>query len=324
MSKVIGIFAGPGVQLLDVSAPLDVFAQANVECGKVFYAPRIIAGEPGPIRSSSGARLLADWVAPRIPERIDTLLVAGAPSAGQIILRTGVSAWLRAAAVQSRRYGSICTGAFILAQTGLLKGRRLTTHWAQAEALARAYPSLTIETDALYVRDGKLHTGAGVTAGLDLALALVEEDLGQEIARRVAAQLVMFFKRPGGQLQFSRDGEARPVGRSVLQEAQRWVAANPGLDHSIAQMARHAGMSPRHFARLFRSEVGMTPAAWVEAVRVSAARKLLEGGRDAPKQVAAKCGFANADTLRRTFAKHLGITPAAYRKSQAVVVEQPG
>lgn len=324
MPKVVGVFAVPGVQLLDVSAPLDVFAQANIECGKAFYAPRIIAGEPGPLRSSSGARLFVDWVAPQIPERIDTLLVAGAPGAGQIVLRAGILAWLKSAAVQSRRYGSICTGAFILAQTDLLKGRRLTTHWSQAEALARAYPSLTVDADALYVRDGKLRTGAGVTAGLDLALALVEEDLGQEIARRVAAQLVMFFKRPGGQLQFSRDGETRPVGRSVLQEVQRWVAANPNLDHSVGEMAKHAGMSPRHFARLFRAEVGMTPAAWVEAVRISAARKLLEDGRDAPKQVAAKCGFANADTLRRTFARHMGITPAEYRKSQAAVAEQPG
>lgn len=319
MPKVVGIFAVPGVQLLDVSAPLDVFAQANVECGKPFYTPRIIASGPGPIRSSSGARLLPDWIAPDIPDRIDTLLVAGAPHAGQILLRTDVLAWLRSAAVQSRRYGSICTGAFILAATGLLKGRHLTTHWAAAEAFAQAYPSVAVDADALYVRDGKLRTGAGVTAGLDLALALVEEDLGREIARRVAAQLVMFFKRPGGQLQFSRKGEARPAGRSVLQEVQRWIAAHPELEHSVADMAKHAGMSPRHFARLFRAEVGMTPAAWVEATRISVARELLEDGRDTPKQVAAKCGFANVDTLRRAFTRHVGITPAEYRKRQVTL-----
>ncbi|WP_322027790.1 GlxA family transcriptional regulator [Burkholderia sp. BCC1977] len=319
MPKVVGIFAVPGVQLLDVSAPLDVFAQANAECGKPFYTLRIIASESGPIRTSSGAQLLADWIAPDIPDRIDTLLVAGAPGAGRIALRTDVLAWLRAAAVQSKRYGSICTGAFILAATGLLKGRRLTTHWAAADALADAYPSLTVEADALYVRDGKLRTGAGVTAGLDLALALVEEDLGREIARRVAAQLVMFFKRPGGQLQFSRSGAARPAGRSVLQEVQRWIASRPELEHSVAELAKHAGMSPRHFARLFRAEVGMTPAAWVEATRISAARQLLESGHDTPKQVAAKCGFANVDTLRRSFARHVGITPAEYRKRQAAV-----
>ena len=166
MPKVVGIFAVPGVQLLDVSAPLDVFAQANAECGKPFYTLRIIASESGPIRSSSGAQLLPDWIVPDIPERIDTLLVAGAPSAGRIALRTDVLAWLRAAAVQSKRYGSICTGAFILAATGLLKGRHLTTHWAAADALAEAYPSLAVDADALYVRDGKLRTGAGVTAEL--------------------------------------------------------------------------------------------------------------------------------------------------------------
>jgi transcriptional regulator GlxA family with amidase domain len=322
MPKLVGIFALPGVQLLDVSAPLDVFAQANTEYGKPFYTLRIITSEPGPLRSSSGAQLLADWVAPDIPERIDTLLVAGAPGAGQCVLRSDVLEWLRSAAVHSRRYGSICTGAFILAATGLLKGRRLTTHWAAAETLAEAYPSITIDEDAMYVRDGKLRTSAGVTAGLDLALALVEEDLGREIARRVAAQLVMFFKRPGGQLQFSRKGEARPAGRSVLQEVQRWIAANPELSHSVANMARHAGMSPRHFARLFRTEVGMTPAAWVEATRVSAARKLLENGHDTPKLVAAKCGFSSVDTLRRTFSRYVGITPAEYRKRQSFAPEQ--
>ena len=321
MPKVVGIFAVPGVQLLDVSAPLDVFAQANAECGKRFYTLRVIASESAPIRTSSGAQLLADWTVPDIPDRIDTLLVAGAPGASRIALRTDVLAWLRSAAVQSRRYGSICTGAFILAATGLLKGRRLTTHWAAADTLAQAYPSLTVEADALYVRDGKLRTGAGVTAGLDLALALVEEDLGREIARRVAAQLVMFFKRPGGQLQFSRSGEARPAGRSVLQEVQRWVASHPELEHSVAELAKHAGMSARHFARLFRAEVGMTPAAWVEATRIATARQLLENGHHTPKQVAAKCGFTNVDTLRRSFARHVGITPAEYRKRQAVVGE---
>ena len=168
--------------------------------------------------------------------------------------------------------------------------------------------------DALHVRDGKLRTAAGVTAGMDLALALVEEDLGREIAMRVAAQLVMFFKRPGGQLQFSRKGDARPAGRSALQDVQRWFAANPALPLTVDDLADHAGLSPRHFARLFHAEVGITPAAWVEVTRVSAARALLEAGTDAPKQVAAKCGFANADTLRRAFAKHVGVTPAEYRK----------
>jgi transcriptional regulator GlxA family with amidase domain len=317
MAKTVAILALPNVQLLDVCGPLDVFAQANVEARREFYALRIIACASGPIRSSSGVRLLADWIAGKTDEPIDTLLVAGAPNAERIVLPVAVLSWLRTTATRCRRYGSVCTGAFVLAATGLLDGRRLTTHWAAAQALARTHPSITIEQDALYVRDGKVRTAAGVTAGLDLALALVEEDLGREIARRVAAQLVMFFKRPGGQLQFSRKGETRPAGRSVLQEVQRWVAANPELDHDVASLARHAGLSARHFARLFHAEVGMTPAAWVEATRIAAARALLEGGRDTPKQAAAKCGFANVDTLRRTFKKHVGVTPADYRKRHA-------
>jgi transcriptional regulator GlxA family with amidase domain len=314
MTKTIAILALPGVQLLDVSGPLDVFAQANTEAGVEFYALRLVGCQAGPIRSSSGTRLLPDLVVGQIDEPIDTLLVAGAPNADRITPPADVLAWLRTTAQHSRRYGSVCTGAFVLAATGMLEGRHLTTHWASAEALADAYPSLTIDTDALYVRDGKLRTAAGVTAGLDLALALVEEDLGRDIAMRVASQLVMFFKRPGGQLQFSRKGEARPTGRSVLQEVQRWVAANPAMDHNVASLANHAGLSARHFARLFHAEVGVTPAAWVETARVTAARELLESGHEAPKQVAAKCGFANADTLRRAFTKHLGVTPAEYRK----------
>jgi transcriptional regulator GlxA family with amidase domain len=153
-----------------------------------------------------------------------------------------------------------------------------------------------------------------VTAGLDLALALVEEDLGRPLAMAVASQLVMFFKRPGGQMQFSRKGEAAPVGRSALQEVQRFVAANPAADHSVANLAQRMDVSPRHFARLFHNEVGLTPAAWVEATRVVAARLLLEDGLHSPKQVAARCGFADADTLRRAFVRNVGVTPADYRR----------
>lgn len=174
-------------------------------------------------------------------------------------------------------------------------------------------PLATVEADAIQVRDGRLRTAAGMTAGLDLALALVEEDLGCDIAMKVAGQLVTFFKRPGGQMQFSRKGEAAAAGRSALQEVQRWVAANLSADHSVASLAKRMELSPRHFARLFREEVGITPAAWVEAARIAAARQFLEEGH-APKHVAAQCGFADDDTLRRAFARHIGITPAEYRK----------
>ncbi|RDS81150.1 GlxA family transcriptional regulator [Dyella monticola] len=314
MAKTVAVLALPGVQLLDVSGPLDVFAQANIEMGKEFYALKVIGCRRGSIRSSSGVRVLPDAIAGEASECIDTLLVAGAPNADSAALPPHLMKWLRTTAMRSRRYGSICTGAFVLAATGLMDGRHVATHWAAAERLAHAFPRLQVDADALYVRDGKLRTAAGVTAGLDPALVLVEEDVGRDIAKRVASQLVMYFKRAGGQMQFSQKGETRPAGRSVLQEVQRWVAATPDVDHSIASMAKRAGLSPRHFARLFHAEVGITPAAWVEATRVAAARTLLENGHDTPKLVASKCGFANADTLRRAFKKHVGVTPAEYRK----------
>lgn len=314
MTKTIAVLALPGVQMLDVSGPLDVFAQANAELGRPYYALRVVAYEPGPVRSSSGVCLLPDAVVGDALPRLNTLLVAGTPHASGVVLSAPALRWLRATARDAKRYGSVCTGAFVLAAAGLLDGRRVTTHWNAAGELRRAYPRVEVEEDALHVRDGKLRTAAGVTAGLDLALSLVEEDLGREVAANVASQLVMFFKRPGGQLQFSRQGQAGPVGRSVLQEVQRWVAAHPQLPLSVEALARRAGLSPRHFARLFHSEVGVTPAAWVEMTRVAAARALLEAGAAAPKQVAAQCGFANADTLRRAFVKHVGVSPAMYRR----------
>lgn len=315
--RTILVLAMPGVQLLDVSGPLDVFAEANAQAGRAAYRLEVAGAAPGPIVSSSGARLYADRVVGEADGPVDTVLVAGCPKLPEMTPSPVVLDWLRRQAERARRYGSVCSGAFLLAQAGLLDGRRATTHWAVAERLAAAFPTVRVEPDALHVRDGRLRTAAGVTAGLDLALALVEEDLGRDIAKRVAAQLVMFFKRPGGQLQFSRGGESAPAGRAVLQEAQRYVAANPAADHDVASLAARAGLSPRHFARLFRSETGLTPADWVEQARVAAARRLLENGRAAPKQVAALCGFANPDTLRRSFARHVGVTPAAYRRQYA-------
>lgn len=313
--RTVVIVALPRVQLLDVAGPLDVFAEANVQAGHQAYVLLVAGAEPGPIHSSSGVRLMPDRIIDRgFQESIDTLLIAGCPHAADVPAGGVMTDWLRRRATKTRRFGSVCSGAFFLAAAGLLDGRRVTTHWAVADRLAEKYPSVTVDRDAIYVTDGKLRTAAGVTAGLDLALALVEEDLGRETAMKVASQLVMFFKRPGGQMQFSRKGETVPAGRAALQELQRWVAANPGLDHSVASLAARMDISPRHFARLFRAEVGITPATWVEEARVNAARRLLELGNEAPKQVALHCGFADADTLRRAFARHVGVTPAEYRK----------
>lgn len=319
-TKTIVMVAQPGVQLLDVSGPLDVFAEANVQLGREAYRLVVAASRPGPIRSSSGVQLMPDRIIGRDrDETIDTLLVAGCPNAAEMPADRTLVDWLRQCAPAARRFGSVCSGAFFLAAAGLLDGRRVTTHWAVAERLAERFPEVTVDEDAIHVSDGPVRTAAGVTAGLDLALALVEEDLGRDIAKRVASQLVMFFKRPGGQTQFSRKGEAVPAGRAALQELQRWIAAHPALDHSVAKLARRMEISPRHFSRLFCSEVGITPASWVEEARISAARRLLEQGNEPPKLVAAHCGFADADTLRRAFVRRVGVTPAEYRKRFAAI-----
>lgn len=316
----VAILALPGVQLLDVSGPLDVFAEANVQAGTPAYRMMVGACAPGPLVSSSGLRLMPDFVVgPDTEIQIDTLLVAGCPNIDEISLTEATLAWLRCTAMASHRFGSVCSGAFALAAAGLLDGVRITTHWAVADALRQAFPEVTVDDDAIHVRDDKVRTAAGVTSGLDLALALVEEDLTRDIAMRVASQLVMFFKRPGGQLQFIRKGEAAPIGRLALQEVQRWVATNPDLDHSVSKLAKRIDVSPRHFSRIFHAEVGMTPAAWIEVARVEAARRMLEDGHGTPKQVAALCGFANVDVLRRAFRRRVGVTPAEYRRRNGKV-----
>ncbi|CAG9171663.1 GlxA family transcriptional regulator [Cupriavidus pampae] len=322
-SRTIAIVATQGVQLLDVSGPLDVFAEANTQSGTDAYRLQVIGVRRGPIEASSRVRLLPDLVieddpqARRLP-RVHTMLVAGAPHIAEAPPDAMLDGWLRNVVPSVRRYGSVCSGAFILAGAGLLDGKRLTTHWAVADELARRYPEVTIDVDAIHVRDGKLRTAAGVTAGLDLALALVEEDLGREVAMRVASQLVMYFKRPGGQAQFSRRAAPAAENRSALQELQRWVAAHPAERHDVPALAERIGVSARHLTRLFREEIGITPASWVEAARVAAARQLLEQGDLAPKQVAAECGFSSVDTLRRAFLRVVGVTPADYRKRHAL------
>ena len=317
--RTVVVVALPGVQLLDVSGPLDVFAQANAQLSSPAYRLLVVGRERGLIQSSSGIRLVADLsMAEARRETIDTLLVAGCPTAPDVAPEALTVAWLRDIAPTTRRYGSVCTGAFFLAAAGLLNKRRVTTHWAAAERLAAAYPQVIVEVDAIHTRDGRLRTAAGVTAGLDLALALVEEDHGHEVALRIASQLVMYFRRPGGQLQFSRGGTAAIAGRSALQEVQRWIVAHLGVDHSVPQLAERCGLSTRHFARLFRHEVGVTPAAWIESVRVDAARRMLEAGH-APKQVASECGFTDPDNLRRAFVRTVGVTPAEYRKRSSSI-----
>lgn len=323
-TKTIAYLAMPGVQLLDVAGPMDVFAEANAQAGREVYRQIIVATRGGTVRSSAGARLVADYhikgasggggTVERMETPIDTLLVAGDPNALDMAQEPAVTAWLREVARNAKRYGSICSGAFALAKAGLLDGRRVATHWALVKRLALEFPKVRVDADAIHLRDGRVRTAAGVTSGLDLALALVEEDLGREIAVKVAAQLVMLFKRPGGQKQFSRGGQAAPEGRSALQEVQRWALAHPAEARNIDRLARRMHLSTRHFARLFQKETGVTPGDWALQVRVEAARKLLEAGRAGPKQAAFRCGFGSVNTLRRAFVRLLGVTPAEYQK----------
>jgi len=272
--------------------------------------------EEANITTSSGIKILADLsINDQDLTPIDSFLVAGAPNIDDYRNHSSLASALVNHAQRSRRYGSVCSGALLLAGTGLLNGRRVTTHWAVAGRLAQEYPQILVEADAICIADGPLRTAAGVTSGLDLALMMVEEDLGRDVAMAVAAQLVMFFKRPGGQLQFSRHGTANLSGRSALQELQRWAMSTLDQPHHMQSLAQHIGLSPRHLSRLFMQELQLTPAQWLDQQRISHARHLLESTELAPKQIAAQCGFSSVDILRRAFIRQLNITPAQYRKN---------
>ncbi|AVF34502.1 GlxA family transcriptional regulator [Rahnella sikkimica] len=318
MPKHIIILAVPGVQLLDVSGPLDVFAEANQQRGREVYKLSVMAVADPIVVSSSGARLLADLTldAP-LPYVLDTFLVAGAPVLDSFIsdekLHANICRWSH----HAQRFGSVCSGAMLLAAAGLINGRRVTTHWTVAERLHQEYPQVTVEADAIFIADAELRTAAGVTSGLDLALNMVEEDLGRETALDVAAQLVMFFKRPGGQLQFSRHGQASLSGRSALQDVQRWVLNSLDQPHNVQSLATHMGISARHMTRLFNQELNQSPAEWLEQQRVFHARQLLETGELGVKQIAAECGFSSVDILRRAFVRQLFVTPSQYQKNHS-------
>ncbi|HEY3985963.1 GlxA family transcriptional regulator [Cedecea sp.] len=315
MAHQILILAVPGAQLLDVSGPLDVFAEANRVLHRAVYLPKIIGLDDPVIVASSGVKLLADGLLEAaVALRETTFLVAGAPDAGERTLSNKQRAQITGLCEQSRRFGSVCTGALLLAQTGLLSGKKVTTHWSASALLAARYPDTDVTADALYVMDGALRTAAGVTSGLDLALRLVEEDLGREVAQDVAANLVMFFKRPVNQNHFIREQKTSLSGRSALQDLQRWTIAHLTEVATVQQMAAHIHLSVRHLTRLFHQELQLTPGEWLEAEKVAKARQLLESGELPVKAIPAASGFSGIDTLRRAFVRRMGMTPAAYRK----------
>ncbi|NUK59263.1 GlxA family transcriptional regulator [Streptomyces lunaelactis] len=298
------------VQSLDVTGPVEVFAGADKAAGSA-YEIRTASLDGAPVRTSSGLTLvpdscLADAAAPH------TLLVPGGN--GTRTPDPRLIDWLRTHAPRAERLVSICTGALLLAEAGLLDGHRVTSHWAVCERLARDYPAVEVDPDPIFVRDGKLATSAGVTAGIDLALALVEEDHGRDIALTVARHLVVFLRRPGNQAQFSAQLAVQTARREPLRDVQQHITEHPEGDLSVEALAARARLSPRHFARAFQEETGMTPGRYVERVRLEQARRLLEDTPDGVEEISRACGYGTPEAMRRAFVKVLGSAPAEYRR----------
>lgn len=313
MSKgEVVIVAYDGVQLLDVAGPTEVFDGARRALGN-YYSVRVASVGGHDIMTSAGVRLGVQVDLAEFDADLDTVVVAGGWGYADAARDGETVGVMRRLSTRADRVASVCTGAFVLAEAGLLDGRRATTHWAYCEALAEAYPTVTVEPDAIFVRDGNVITAAGVTAGMDLALSLVEEDHGVQLARQVAQWLVVFLQRPGGQSQFSTWSRARAPGDDALRRLLADIAADPAADLSIPTMADRLSISPRHVSRLFARELGMPPGRYVERARVEAARMLLESSREGVDVIARRCGFGTAETMRRAFIRELNVPPSAYR-----------
>jgi len=301
-----------GVQVLDATGPVDAFASANSLGAHYRIVTASLAGTD--VVTSSGLRLGVDTAADGLTDVIGTLLIPGAPDWQKSISDTALIDTVRALASRSRRIVSICAGAFPLAATGLLGGRRVATHWKLARHLAARFPDITVDSAAIFVTDGHFVTSAGVTAGIDLTLSLIEQDHGAPMAREVARDLVVFMARPGDQSQFSVRLEALPTRNSVVRQVMDVITSTVGDDHSLQKLAGAAGLSPRHLSRLFLAETGYTPQQFTDRTRLEAACALLTAGRDSLEQVAGQTGVGSSETLRRLFIRELGITPGAYRR----------
>lgn len=309
--------AFPQVVLLDLAGPWEVFSLANrLASGEAPpYDLELVSGDSSTtIASGGGISMSGHRPARRCRGVIDTLIVPAADLAFVAATPTQVSAVLQRLADRSRRIVSICGGAFLLAEAGLLDGKRATTHWRGAEDLAARFPQIDVQADSIFVKDGNVYTSAGVTAGIDLALALVEEDLGQAIALECARNLVVFMRRPGGQSQFSATLESQHTERHAINELVAWAADNLSGDLSVKAMAERAHMSLRNFSRVFRHEVGQTPAAFVEKLRIDATRQRLEETDESMDEISTTCGFRSADSMRRSFQRVVKVAPSDYRQ----------
>jgi transcriptional regulator GlxA family with amidase domain len=307
------------VQSLDVTGPLEVFAGANRwQSGRAHdpdgpaYRIRTASLGGSAVRTSSGLRLTPDEGLADDGHGPDVLIVPGGE--GTRAADPGLVAWLRTHGPRARRLVSVCTGAFLLAEAGLLDRRRVTTHWAYCATLAARFPEVTVDPDPIFVTDGHVTTSAGVTAGIDLALALVEDDLGRDAALDIARHLVVFLRRPANQAQFSTQLAAQVAGREPLREVQQWIADHPGADLSVPVLASRASLSPRQFARAFAAEVGLPPGRYVDRVRLETARRRMEDTADGVEETARRCGYGTPEAMRRAFIRALGVSPAEYRR----------
>ncbi|MFF9869907.1 GlxA family transcriptional regulator [Streptomyces sp. NPDC013953] len=318
--RTVVIVAFPGVELLDVTGPAEVFSVASRVAGQERPGYRVHIATPagGEVVTSSGVRLMSDLTLAEVDGRTDTLLVSGAITGDgdevQAVVDETVSTWLRRGGHEARRVGSICAGAHLLAAAGLLTGLRATTHWLTAGQLAADHPEVGVDPDPIFVRSGRVWTCAGVTAGMDMALAMVAEDHGHAIALATARMMVMYVKRSGGQSQFSVPLSVRPGPDDPMEALCRWIGEHPREDLSAEALAARVNLSPRHFSRLFTKRTGATPASYVETARLEAARRLLEESDLGLPEVAAASGLGSVKTLHRSFQRRLATTPAEYRR----------
>jgi transcriptional regulator GlxA family with amidase domain len=321
--RFVAMLVYPGVVAMDVFGPLEAFASANAVAHRPLYRLAIAGMSLAPVETSLGIRIAPSIAVADIKEPIDTLLVSGGFGQAEASCDQSLLAWLKAGRKQARRCGSICTGAFVLAAAGLLDGKRATTHWAMAEELSRRYPQVSVDVDRIFVRDGNVYTSAGVTAGIDLALGMIEEDHGRTLALRVARSLVVHLKRAGGQSQFSNLLLAQFAASPPVRLVQEWALEHLTANLSVKTLAVRARMSERTFRRAFAEEIGETPRDFVERVRVDAARNLFEEAQLSVQAVATRCGFETVDNLRRAFVRRLGVTPQQYRQRFRLVDEDP-
>ncbi|MGB6208776.1 GlxA family transcriptional regulator [Mycobacterium sp.] len=320
MTRKVLIVAFPGVQALDLVGPFEVFTAASLALAadaKEGYQLAVVSIDGQPVPTETGLTFAAAGL-PDPSEPVDTLILPGGRGARGSRQDPRLIDWIVAAAPRARRVASVCTGAFLAAQAGLLDGCRATTHWAYADELAREFPAIVVDPDPIFVRSSPtMWTAAGVSSGIDLALSLVEDDHGTEVAQTVARWLVLYLRRPGGQTQFAAPVWMPRAKRQPIRDVQEAIEAEPGGAHSIAELARRTTMSPRHFTRVFTTEVGEAPGAYVERVRTEAARRQLEETDDTVAVIAARCGFGTAESMRRNFIRRVGVSPDQYRKTFA-------